>query len=400
MKKQLLIFLFVINAIGGFAQAPVVYFDFVTHNEETFQWNTPNFYSLNRTNLVSLANYFQSKGVTWNMQSDWVFLNNVLTQDASFFGTTNGKNILRWMHEDKGVEMDPHAHESQYIYPDVVHLMDSIGLPESKVVGGSIYNDSNGVNIWTNLVDGQNGIIYPSKFWKPNYMMGGGTPNHVDDLNYYGIWNPQSPASYLTNDTSTHIRHLGVGCTIKIWDTSTVSYVVSQLKDVINKVQTGQYPGNGFYIQTIFFEQADLNSLTFYNKVVEVTDSASALVASGVAQWKSFTQAYNIWETTYNKQAFQWECGNIVSDIETVTANTTGIYPNPANSQLTIHFSKMASDAEFTIYDLTGRRVFYETINTSASDTKVNISALTSGIYFYNLNSGEGKTVTGKFVKQ
>ena len=139
MNKNSVFFFALISAIPCVTQ-PLVHFDFVTHNEETSQWNASPFYLANRTRVLSLADHFQSNGITWNMQSDWVYLTNVITKEtASVTVNTNGKNIQRWLHEDKGVEMDPHAHESQYIYPDVVALMDSIGLPESKLIGGSIY---------------------------------------------------------------------------------------------------------------------------------------------------------------------------------------------------------------------------------------------------------------------
>lgn len=253
MKKFSVIILFILIFFNSFSQ-PVVYLNFVTHNEETLNWNNLPFYSANRTKLISLSNYFHSNGITWNMQSDWVYLTNVLTKETpSVIANTNNKNILRWMYEDKGVEMDPHAHESVYIYPDVVKLMDSIGLPESQLMGGAIYNANNGINIWTNLINGQYGIKFPNKFWQPDYMMGGGTPNHVNDIRYYGFWNPQSTTNYLTHDISNHLRHFGIGCSIKIKDTSTVAVIVNELKDLIQKVQTGQYPSTGFYLQTIFF---------------------------------------------------------------------------------------------------------------------------------------------------
>lgn len=297
---------------------PLVYLDFVTHNEETAQWNLTPFYTMNRARLLTLAEHFQSNGITWNMQSDWVYLTNVLSQETpALIATTGNKNILRWMYEDLGVEMDPHAHESQYIYPDVAHLMDSIGLPESKVMGGTIHNDNNGMNVWMNLVDGQYGLVFPDAFWRPDYMMGGGTPNHVNDLKYYGFWNPQDTANYLTHDPSSHLRHIGVGCSIKIQDTSSVAYVVGQVQELVDRVQSGVYPPDGFYLQSIFFEQASLNNMAFYNKVVEIADAVNVIVDSGVTQWKTFKQAYTIWETDYNAQFFQWECGQIATGLGT-----------------------------------------------------------------------------------
>jgi hypothetical protein len=126
-------------------------------------------------------------------------------------------------------------------------------------------------------------------------------------LDYYGLWNPQSPANYLVNDTSSHLRHISVGCSIKIKDTTSVAYVVGHLHDVIDKVQTGQYPASGFYMQTIFFEQGDLNNMFFHNKVLHVADIANAIVSSGVVEWKTFKQAYTLWDSVYNTQMFQWE---------------------------------------------------------------------------------------------
>lgn len=227
MKKLFSLIIFIVVNAGIFAQ-PVVYLDFVTHNEETAQWNNSGYYSNNRNKLITLSNYFQNNGITWNMQSDWVYLSNVLGEDSTTMSNTGNKNILRWMFEDKGVEMDPHGHETQYIYPDLVKLMDSIGLPESKLMGGTLHNQSNGINPWTNLINGQYGLVFPDKFWQPDYMMGGGTPNHVNDLKYYGFWNPKDTINYLTHEPANHLRHIGVGCELKIKDTTTVAEIIKQ----------------------------------------------------------------------------------------------------------------------------------------------------------------------------
>ena len=371
----------------------VVYFDFVTHNEETAQWNGTPYYTMNRSRLVSLADYFQTNGITWNMQSDWVYLTNVLTKETpALTSLTNNKNILRWMHEDKGVEMDPHAHESQYIYPDVAYLMDSIGLPESKLIGGTIYNDSNGINIWTNLINGQNGIIFPNKFWQPDYMMGGGTPNHVADLKYYGCWNPQSTTSYLTNDTNNHLRHLGVGCEIKIKTTSTVSDIVAQINDVVANIQNGNYPVSGFYLQSIFFEQGDLNNPAFYNMVKQVADSVNLIVNAGLAEWKTLKQAYTIWETTFNAQAFQWECGQLVTGLnEHLAVFNNTPYPNPFMDY--IKLPKLSGNEFRIVSNLQGQLVW------SGNNIEVeNFSAIQDGIYFLQVTDQKSVT-TFKLLK-
>lgn len=379
MKKRLF-FLFALLIIFRVQGQPPVYFNFVSHNEETGQWNGAPFYTANRAKLITLTDYFNTKGITWNMQSDWVYLTNVLSKEIpALMMQTNNKNILRWMSEDKGVEMDPHAHESQYLYPDVVKLMDSIGLAESKVIGGTIYNDSNGVNIWTNLVNGQYGLVFPSKFWKPDYMMGGGTPNHIADLKYYGLWHPKSPINYLTNDTSVHLTHLGVGCTMKITDTTNATDFANQLHALVQQVQGGYYPANGFYIQTLFFEQADLNTPSFYNKLIEIADSADAIVHNSNAEWKTFKQAYSFWETTYAKQAFQWACGQMATEVSTVaeTKNRLIVFPNPAGTVLSI--ANLSPNYPTKLTDLTGKLLYM--LPQQTPTTTIDISKFVSGVY-------------------
>ncbi|MFI5218481.1 MAG: T9SS type A sorting domain-containing protein [Bacteroidia bacterium] len=312
--------------------------------------------------------------------------------------TTNNKNILLWLQDDKGVEMDPHAHESQYFYSDVVKLMDSVGLAESKLMGGSIYNDSNGINIWTNLVNGQYGIVFPNKFWQPDYMMGGGTPNHVADLNYYGFWNPQDTANYLVHDTTSHLRHIGTGCSIKIKDTSSVAGVVTEINDVVQKVQSGQYPSYGFYLQTIFFEQGDLNSIMFYNKVLQVADSVNAIVASGNAQWKTLKEVYTLWDSAYNAQMFQWECGQVVSEIKENNKKQIRIFPNPFNDRLHLDFGQEPVWATIEITDLTGRLI--DSFNTMEKQFDISTNRLCPGIYFLKVAALPGMNSVFKIVKE
>ncbi|MFZ1686460.1 MAG: T9SS type A sorting domain-containing protein, partial [Flavobacteriales bacterium] len=337
---------------------------------------------------------FQANGITWNMQSDWVYLTNVITKEtAQVTMTTAGKNIQSWLHEDKGVEMDPHAHESQYLYPDVVALMDSIGLPESKVMGGTIYNDFNGINLWMNLVNGQNGIIFPDRFWRPDYMMGGGTPNHVADLDYYGFWNPRDTANYLVHDSTSHLRHLGTGCSIKIQDTTTVAYVMGQVHEVVDNVQGGIYPPDGFYLQTIFFEQAGLNDLAFYQKVVDIADSVDAVVGTGVAEWKTFKQAYTQWDSVLGAQVFQWECGQVITGSQDgLVDQEVTVVPSPFTDHLGLNIT--TGREQYALHNLVGQ-VLWRGLHIEEQD----LSWLPSGTYILAVSGGAAPLVS-KVVKQ
>jgi endonuclease/exonuclease/phosphatase family metal-dependent hydrolase len=73
------------------------------------------------------------------------------------------------------------------------------------------------------------------------------------------------------------------------------------------------------------------------------------------------------------------------------TATTVKVYPNPVKDVLNITISGMVTDAAAEIYDLAGRRIFYEKL----SDTTVNVGALPAGIYMLKIGNS-----TAKFVKE
>lgn len=399
--KRVAIILSVLGLLGqeAKAQTPPVYFTIVTHNEENQPFNQTLFYNQNRARLVELAQYMNAHGMKWNMQSDQRFLNSVIQQDAPFYSQTEGKNLLRWMHEDMGVEMDPHAHESMFTYPDVVHLMDSLGLPQSKVIGGTIYNDNNGINIWTDLVGGQYGNVFPAAYWEPLYMMGGGTPNHEDDIKYHGFWNPASTTDYLTHDPNSPLTHLGTGCDIKVQDTSTVAYTVSQLREVIENVQSGTYdPANPFYLQILFFEHATLNSQPFEDMIYDILDSMNAMVQSGDAQWRTFKEAYTEWENL-GSPVFQWECGQEmpVGVDGPAVGSTVRLYPVPTDGTLTIELADAGPHA-LTATDAMGRTTINTTLNGSRGT--IDVSALPPGVYVLRISADDGTTVAYPFIRQ
>ena len=71
-----------------------------------------------------------------------------------------------------------------------------------------------------------------------------------------------------------------------------------------------------------------------------------------------------------------------------------GLYPNPAKHQIT--FDLAASDYTVRILDMVGNEVIAAT--SGSARTEINIDALPSGVYLYELTSDH--TFRGKFVKQ
>jgi len=74
------------------------------------------------------------------------------------------------------------------------------------------------------------------------------------------------------------------------------------------------------------------------------------------------------------------------------------IFPNPANNELRITNYELR-DGIIEIYDVYGRRLLTSLLITSSSNHLINISSLSSGIYFVKLSDEQGSYIQ-RFIKQ
>lgn len=379
------------------AQAhPPVYMTLVSHNEDNSNWTTYSFYKPKRDLLVQLSNIVQSKGAVWSFQSDWKFLLGVLMFDTgSVVSNTNGKNLIKWMVEDKGVICDPHSHEANgYNYADVAYLHQQLGITPTKVVGGFLYDTIINGNNWENLENGIYGRVYTTYFWKPDILWGGGTPLHVNDPNPLGAWKPKSMADFYTHDSTKHLALLGHGCTNHIEDTSNTYYNTEILRNIVRQIYNGSLPDSGFYPVYSIFGVGDLNPQKVI-KVSQFLDSVNVLASSGTVQWKSLTQIFDIWNTTYNKRPYRIMCEEIPLSVRQISSTTpdgyylSQNYPNPFNPKTKINFSlPERTYAEIKIYDIRGvlvEVILSKELSAGSYITEWNAGNKSSGIYFYSL---------------
>jgi hypothetical protein len=76
------------------------------------------------------------------------------------------------------------------------------------------------------------------------------------------------------------------------------------------------------------------------------------------------------------------------------------VYPNPANSTLTIVTDKLlSSESKLIVYDVTGRTLFSYLITATSTNHNIDISSLSRGIYFVQLEAAE-RISRGRFVKE
>ncbi len=278
----------------------------VSHNEEPSAkrpdyLNDRDYYLQNRALLVQLVNTVSARGAALDFQSDWNFLQAVARYDqGDVTNDTGGKNIVKWMAEDKGVEVDPHAHESQYNYADVAALIEQLGVAPSHTVGGFLYFPPDNPQGWEKHKAGISGSVYPEYFWQANILWGAATTLHQgSDDRSSGIWRPLDRNSFTTDDPQGRLIYIG-GCT---GDEAGVS-------ELLNRVKTGRVPAGGFYTAAIFLVQDRLTA----QEIQELGGFIGSLepdVATGHARWLNLTQVAEAWRNEYSSRAFRFDCSTL-----------------------------------------------------------------------------------------
>ncbi|MBK9046813.1 MAG: T9SS type A sorting domain-containing protein [Bacteroidetes bacterium] len=85
---------------------------------------------------------------------------------------------------------------------------------------------------------------------------------------------------------------------------------------------------------------------------------------------------------------------------EITTSGNLLLYPNPANSTLTIETrTLMASGSKLTVTDVAGRTLLTKSLGSNSTKHQIDISSFSSGIYFVQLDGGKG-IERGRFVKE
>ncbi len=89
---------------------------------------------------------------------------------------------------------------------------------------------------------------------------------------------------------------------------------------------------------------------------------------------------------------------SILSAEDNFFESNLSIYPNPANSEITISL-KESMEAEIRVFDITGKLLIFENDVLIANTFSMDVSSLPSGVYFIRLNTESG-TVTKKLLKK
>lgn len=290
--------------------SPPLHLTIVSHNEEPSTRSIDYLasrtgYQRNRELVRQLALVIQSKGATWSFQSDWNFLQAVAAYDTgAVVRNTNGKNILRWMVEDLGFEVSPHAHESKYNYADVAYLVEQLGLPRNTVVGGFLYWPVDNPQGWEQHENGIFGVKYPSFFWRADLLWGAATPLHQgEDEESYGLWHPKDKFTFTENSATRRLVYIGGGCKSNFTG-ATLDGVQAYLN------ARTKLPPDGFYTATIMINQGQLTEAIVQN-VANHLEALRAEVTAGHIVHQTLSQAFAEWRTSYGARAYRISCAEM-----------------------------------------------------------------------------------------
>jgi hypothetical protein len=312
-------------------------------------------YSTVRGNLIAMQGLAESYGVQWTLQPDWKLLEAALLyEDSTLRATTNGKNFLRYLKEDRGVAIDPHSHENGgYNYTDIAHLLDSLGVGSTTVIGGHVWDPSlPQFAEWDRFRVPVQGQHYPNAWWRGDILIGSGTPDHVNDPLISGVWRPRDRDHYFEHDPAGNIAAVGQ-----------YKHSVQFISELIELYRSGAVPPT---VMLTFSCNVNPMTLGAPGGLASVEDTVIAPIAawrdSGLVLPTDFTTLIDTWLTTFGGASYVYDANAPFVGVSPGT-DVSGLAlappaPNPLTA--TTHFRyRLARPAHvrLSVFDVRGREV-------------------------------------------
>lgn len=299
----------------------VVHVMLFMHNEDSALGDleapgTRDRYAQLRNGLVDFINMLHGYNLPFCWQSDWKFLQGVIKfETPALMTNTNNKNLVRWMSEDMGVSVDPHSHEHYgYNYADVAHLMDSLGVTPTAVIGGHIYDPySDKFQNWERFRTPLQGSKYPWAWWRGSILMGSGTPSHTYDPAPSGVWRPKNAYDYWSDDPEGDIVCVGQ-----------YTGSVAGVSELVNLYKTGAIAADKMLTASIYKGQSfpPGNVAAYQDSVVK---PLLEMQQRGEVKIVDFVEAVEIWKNEYGASAFVYNAPEMLADtVTTHIASSAG----------------------------------------------------------------------------
>ncbi len=277
-----------------------IYVAIVMHSEDPHHPAYPDFrtnksaYIQYRQGLLKFAEILYNHGLKFDFQTDWNFLEGIRKwENQKLTSSTQGMNIIKYLHDVLGDEIDPHSHEHDgYNYADVAYLIQLLDTQPSTVVGGHIYNPkSPNYQNWPRFEETLKGLKYPEAEWKAEILWGESTVNHVDDPVVSGVWKPKDPYHFFEHSEKGKLITIGG-----------YERNIEGVNELVSKYEKGELENGKIYTVNVFVEQSQAVSedfRSFFEKTI--LNSLEKLESEDLIYVTTLEDIAKIWKEKYHE---------------------------------------------------------------------------------------------------
>lgn len=147
-------------------------------------------------------------------------------------------------------------------------------------------------------------------------------------------------------------------------------------------------PGN-WWEQKLNGEYGDGMNQIIHNGDLNIWADPAAGVQVGVTDWGGgYTSPKYAYPMTIHPVSVPQ-----TDAIREASAVSVSIYPNPASVRFNVVCGGLDNDTEAVLYDMTGRKVYSQTVNAGTTSISVETSNLANGVYMFHIGGNTSKVV-------
>jgi hypothetical protein len=381
MKRFALLPLLALAFHALFSQHPILYVNFVSHNEPYDGLHNTFNYTKQKLLCLQLADMVVAEDARWNLGTCDGFVTGAMNVDGAA-----GANVFRTLAGatyNGHVEIDPRNKNFTTI-ADLVYNLDSVGANPSHNLSGFIWWSSDTAKLpdWFEYQVPDTGITYPGFTWQADIIWGPGSISpHSNDYNDYGVWKPDTVDRFGDHNPDRHLWTIGNGCQplYSLDSAENEQVVIDLLQGVVDSLQNDLWPQDKFYCYTITINQSEFGPMLF-GKLQKVMDSLNAIGSDKLA-WATLSEkkaAFDIWAATHADHS-QWLCGETMSAVDPGQVQPSlSLFPNPFQSMIRLQ-SHDGRPHQVSVLNALGQQVFEESL---VSELEIETSNWPAGLYW------------------
>ncbi len=285
-----------------------IYVTVALHIEDTPVYANCQAYPDFRQKLLQFAEAMAPYEAAINLQIEYEFFMGVSRcETAAMQSTTQGKNVLDFLAEHYGYEIDAHQEggwdkDGRDNYADIRYLGGQVSAAISENAGGLVWDDA---EQWETLTRGERGLLYPDFTWTPEVLTLAVSSQHhlgdfTDDDIASGVWIPKGTGEdFWVHDPNGPLVYVGPG-EYDNWGTKRGKRSTSEfVQDVLTQLEVGALDPQGIYTATIAVPQNIIFHPEKYAKLQAFLEQLSPLVAAGKVEYVTYSQVVEIWREQY-----------------------------------------------------------------------------------------------------